>query len=120
VVDDDATEPPVPPGLATPPALGALAAFLRVDADLPTAAGEGANVIAVSPAALRRWVAALPAAETPTEDRAGRRVVVHRLHGFLLLLGSSICVICVICGSCRSEGSTLHRHLGLERRTVAA
>jgi hypothetical protein len=63
-VDDDAVEPPVARGLAAPSApLVALAEFLRVDRDLLRAAAEGVEHEALSPEALGRWVAALPAAE---------------------------------------------------------
>ncbi|HEX8673094.1 MAG TPA: hypothetical protein VF710_14460, partial [Longimicrobium sp.] len=63
---DDDTEPPVPPGLGDlTPAQHAFADFLRIAPDLIAAAAEGSASAAPAddPAAVRAWVAALPAAE---------------------------------------------------------
>ncbi|HEX8454455.1 MAG TPA: hypothetical protein VF647_20410 [Longimicrobium sp.] len=65
-VADEELEPPVPPGLGDlTPAQHAFADFLRIDPDLIAAAAEGSasTVPADDPAAVRAWVAALPAAE---------------------------------------------------------
>lgn len=62
--DEDAPEPAVPPGLRTPTAAQqAFADFLRIDPDLIRAAAErsAAATSDPDPAALRGWVAALPA-----------------------------------------------------------
>lgn len=64
--DDDAPEPPVPPGLGTPTAAQqAFADFLRIDPDLIRAAAERSASARpdADPAALRGWIAALPQAE---------------------------------------------------------
>ncbi len=64
--DEDAPEPPVPPGLGTPTAAQqAFADFLRIDPDLIRAAAERSASARpdADPAALRGWIAALPAAE---------------------------------------------------------
>jgi hypothetical protein len=65
-VDEDEREPPVPPGLCEPTAgLRALAAFLRIDEDLITAAAER-SPRAGEPAsedALAHWITTLPEAE---------------------------------------------------------
>jgi hypothetical protein len=65
-VDDDEEEPPVPPGLTDlSPALSNLADFLRIDFDLIAVAAQRSETLAPSvndPAAMKRWLAALPAA----------------------------------------------------------
>jgi hypothetical protein len=66
MLEDDETEPPVPPGLGSPSAsLNALAEFLRVDEDLLTvaAAASAAPPQPPSPRDLERWIVALPTAE---------------------------------------------------------
>jgi hypothetical protein len=66
-LDDAAVEPPVPPGLATLSApLSALAAFLRVGADLLAVAGERSAALQAAgptPHDLATWLRALPVAE---------------------------------------------------------
>ncbi len=65
-LDDDAPEPPVPPGLGTLTAsLKAFAEFLRLDQDLiaAAAAGSPAEAEAVSDADVAGWVTALPESE---------------------------------------------------------
>ncbi|MGQ0619689.1 MAG: hypothetical protein ACT4QA_07180 [Panacagrimonas sp.] len=62
-LDDDAAEPPVPPGLATLSApLRAMADFLRIDRSLIAAAAERSAELtqADPPEALAEWIAALP------------------------------------------------------------
>ena len=62
-VDEDALEPPVPPGLGTPSAaLQALMAFLRLDADLLQVAASASAALAPRPSrrALAQWIDALP------------------------------------------------------------
>lgn len=75
-LDEDAPEPPVPPGLArlTGPQQ-AFAAFLRLDADLLAVAAEASAAVerkAPSPQALSRWVKALP---EPEKDRIVLRLL---------------------------------------------
>lgn len=63
-VDEEAEEPPVPPGLRTlSGAQLAFADFLRVDPDLIHAAAErsAGTSLDVDAAEMRRWIAALPA-----------------------------------------------------------
>jgi hypothetical protein len=65
-LEEDETEPPVPPGLRTPNAsLKAFADFLRVDEDLAAVAAEASPDQQEAPAGedLERWVAALPETE---------------------------------------------------------
>jgi len=65
-VDDEAPEPPVPPGLGTLTSpLRAFAEFLRLDPDLVAAAatGSAAQPQAASEAEISQWVAALPESE---------------------------------------------------------
>lgn len=62
-LDDDAAEPPVPPGLATLSApLRAMADFFRIDRSLIAAAAERSAELtqADPPEALAEWIAALP------------------------------------------------------------
>ena len=77
-VDDDAVEPPVPPGLRQLSGpLQSLAAFLRLDQDLLAAATEASEPLASkapSSATLSRWVKSLP--EADKDD-----VIVRLLHG---------------------------------------
>jgi hypothetical protein len=64
--EDDLPEPPVPPGLGQlTGAQAAFADFLRIDEDLINAAAERSAAPVPEPdaAALRAWIAALPAAE---------------------------------------------------------
>lgn len=64
--DNETIEPPVPPGLGQlSAALDALADFLRIDEDLLAVAAEASPALPEPPSAddLRRWIAALPAAE---------------------------------------------------------
>ena len=57
---DDQREPPVPPGLSDLTASqGAMAEFLRIDADLISAAAEASHEVCDDRAALWRWVVAL-------------------------------------------------------------
>ena len=66
LLEDDETEPPVPPGLGSLSAsLRALADFLRVDEDLlAVAAAQSADLPAApAPAEIERWIAELPVAE---------------------------------------------------------
>ncbi len=63
-VEDDAVEPPVPPGLADLPAGQArLVEFLRIDPDLVGAAAEASPAVKADAAGIADWIAALPAAE---------------------------------------------------------
>jgi hypothetical protein len=65
-IDEDETEPPVPPGLGKLTAgLRALAEFLRIDTDLIAAAAERSPRVDESPPRkdLSRWIAALPEME---------------------------------------------------------
>lgn len=65
-LEDDESEPPVPPGLATPSgALKAFIDFLRLGPDLVQAAAERSPPMAAGPdeGALPDWIAALPEAE---------------------------------------------------------
>jgi hypothetical protein len=63
-VDDEETEPPLPPGLKVLPApLAALADFLRLDPNLLAAAAEASPDQTGGSDGLRAWVAALPPAE---------------------------------------------------------
>jgi len=62
----DRLEPPVPPALAESSDLLSLAEFLEVEAPLVAAAAEGAaseGDAEVTPSALKRWIAAQPAAK---------------------------------------------------------
>lgn len=74
--DDEATEPPLPAGLATPTAAQqALARFLRVGDDLLAVAAERSAPLRArraAPGDLARWLATLPAAD---KDAALARVV---------------------------------------------
>ena len=66
-VDEEAEEPPVPPGLRTlSGAQLAFADFLRIDPDLIHVAAERSAdaSLDVDPAGMRSWIAALPADET--------------------------------------------------------
>lgn len=66
LIEDDETEPPVPPGLGSLSAsLKALAEFLRVDDDLLAAAAERSDALPASPseAGIEQWITALPASE---------------------------------------------------------
>lgn len=61
-VDDEDTEPPLPPGLLDLSApLEAMVDFLRIDADLLAVAAERSAAEPEDADALRTWVAALPA-----------------------------------------------------------
>jgi hypothetical protein len=65
-LDDDAPEPPVPPGLGTLTApLKAFADFMRLDPDLiaAAAAASAAHADVTPDAEVARWVAALPESE---------------------------------------------------------
>lgn len=65
-LEDDETEPPVPPGLgALSAALKALAEFLYIDEDLLAVAAERSGALPQGPSAsdLRRWIADLPLSE---------------------------------------------------------
>jgi hypothetical protein len=63
-VDDEETEPPLPPGLKVLPApLAALADFLRLDPNLLAAAAEASPDQTGGSDGLRAWVAALAPAE---------------------------------------------------------
>lgn len=63
-VDDEAEEPPVPPGLGELTAAQEAAVdFLRIDVDLVAAAARGSAAAAEDGAPFRRWVAALSARE---------------------------------------------------------
>ncbi len=66
-MDDDAPEPPVPPGLAAlTPAQEAFRGFLRISPDLVAAAAEASAPLGPGDddeEPLRRWIAALPEAE---------------------------------------------------------
>ncbi len=66
-LDDDAPEPPLPPGLGTLNApLRSLADFLRIDRDLIAAAAEESAekpACRLSPEEIHRWVAVLPSKE---------------------------------------------------------
>ena len=60
-VDDDALEPPVPPGLSSlTAAQAAMADFLRLDEDLLAAAAEASAEETDDSGALRAWARALP------------------------------------------------------------
>lgn len=62
--DENATEPPVPPGLGKLSApLARLAEFLRIDEDLIGAAAGRSGAAPARDEGLAEWVAALPAAE---------------------------------------------------------
>jgi hypothetical protein len=64
--DEDAAEPPVPPGLGTPTAAQqAFSDFLRIDPDLIGAAAERSASAGpgADPAAFRGWIAAMPPSE---------------------------------------------------------
>jgi hypothetical protein len=79
LIDDDAPEPPVPPGLkARPPALNALARFLRVSDDLLAVAAERSDDAparaAPSREAMEAKVAALP-------ERQRNAVLLELLEG---------------------------------------
>jgi len=86
-LDDDEPEPPVPPGLAElSGSLQALTEFLRLDADLLSAAAEASRPLTVkapSVPALKRWVGRLPEAD---KDEALVRV----LRGDVALLRSEL------------------------------
>lgn len=63
-VDEDATEPPVPAGLATlTAAQQAMVEFLRIDVDLLAAAARGSAAPAGADDHFRRWVTRLPQAQ---------------------------------------------------------
>ncbi len=63
-LDDDAREPPVPPGLAKLPAsLTSLVEFLRIDAHLVAAAAEESSGEQPEPPGIAKWIARLPPAE---------------------------------------------------------
>jgi len=63
-VDDDATEPPVPAGLATlTTAQTVMVEFLRIDVDLLVAAAAGSALLVDDSESFRRWVARLPVKE---------------------------------------------------------
>ncbi|MGI9001681.1 MAG: hypothetical protein ACR2GH_08430 [Pseudonocardia sp.] len=63
-VPDEATEPPVPSGLATlTGSLESLVEFLRIDADLLAVAGAGATPEVRSDADMASWIANLPGPE---------------------------------------------------------
>ncbi|MBI4952968.1 MAG: hypothetical protein HY908_13120 [Myxococcales bacterium] len=60
-VDDDAEEPPVPPGLGElTAAQEAVVDFLRIDVDLVAAGASGSAAATEDGAPFRRWLAALP------------------------------------------------------------
>jgi hypothetical protein len=73
-VDQDATEPPLPPGLSNlTAAQQAMVDFLRLDADLLTAAAAASPAPTNDSAAARRWVHALaPSAKNSWLERAIR------------------------------------------------
>ncbi|WP_437909559.1 hypothetical protein WME95_17785 [Sorangium sp. So ce327] len=72
-VEDDETEPPLPPGLRELSApLEAMVGFLRLDGDLLAAAAEPSGAEPEDADALRAWVGALPAR---TKDQWLRRAV---------------------------------------------
>ncbi|WP_438043781.1 hypothetical protein [Sorangium sp. So ce128] len=72
-VEDDETEPPLPPGLRELSApLEAMVGFLRLDGDLLSAAAEHSGAEPEDADALRAWVGALPAR---TKDQWLRRAV---------------------------------------------
>jgi len=63
-LDDDAEEPPVPPGLSSLSApLRSLIEFLRIDGDLLTAAAEASASQQAKPAGLAAWISELPASD---------------------------------------------------------
>jgi hypothetical protein len=63
-LDDDAAEPPVPPGLAElTAAQEAMVEFLRIDVDLVSAATSASAAVAKDDTPFRRWLAALPTEE---------------------------------------------------------
>jgi hypothetical protein len=63
-LDDEAEEPPVPPGLGElTSAQEAAVDFLRIDVDLVAAAASGSSAVTEDGAPFRRWLAALPAKE---------------------------------------------------------
>lgn len=92
-LDDDAPEPPVPPGLGElSGSLQSLAEFLRLDPDLLAAAAEASAARSAKPpsaAVLRRWVRALPEADKDDivvrllagEETHLRAEVLRRFHG---------------------------------------
>jgi hypothetical protein len=92
-LDDDEPEPPVPPGMAELSGpLQSLADFLRLDPDLLSAAAAGSRPLTVktpSPAALGRWVKALPEADKNElllrvlrgDDALLRSELLRRFHG---------------------------------------
>jgi hypothetical protein len=64
-VDEEAEEPPVPPGLRKlSAAQRAFADFLRIDPDLIRAAAERSTTPSMDPEALRGWIGAFPPEET--------------------------------------------------------
>lgn len=63
-LDEDTSEPPVPPGLKNPSeALECLIEFLRIDPDLLAVAAEQSGEPTALPAGIEDWIIALPEAE---------------------------------------------------------
>lgn len=83
-VDENATEPPVPPGLAKLSApLARLAEFLRIDEDLLAVAAGRSSTEPARDEALVKWVAALPVGEKD-------RLLLEAIEGHEVNLGAKL------------------------------